>query len=489
MESRVVIVVKAGAPPQKHRLIEANLLLGSSEQSTLVIKNPTVSRRHALLRKLEDGEWELVDLGSTNGTYVNGRRIASPTRVKAGDQVMLGAVVLELRVEETGERVGDGARNQGITGLKKSAKRSLKIVLAAGLAGFVYAAVRYASLRPYRKAPLSRGTPFSTAVESKSTPGAPTFLRVPTEAATKSAQPPNSAASVSSIAPSAAAPTAASKPWLTRLNYYRSLAKVTPVVEDTALSEGDLNHARYLVKNFKEAIRQGLGMGAIMHQEDPNNLWFTPSGMRAAQHSNVEQWYNPLADSQTRPIDLVRAVDGWIKGPFHRLALLSPMVSGVGYGAYCEDGVCASAIELPTSLNLFSSIPKPVMFPGPDSEIGLRTLAEGEWPRPLASCPGYAQPAGLAVTLQLNVQAPVVLSAHEFDADGISQEHCAFDATSYQNPNAADQEWGRKVLASFGAVVLIPRYPLRYGTSYHVSLTANGQRYDWSFKVARRSKY
>ena len=63
-------------------------LVGRSPICDLVLDERTVSRRHAELRR--DGDaWVLLDLGSTNGTWVNGWRIRE-AEVGAGDQVALG---------------------------------------------------------------------------------------------------------------------------------------------------------------------------------------------------------------------------------------------------------------------------------------------------------------------------------------------------------------------------------------------------------------
>jgi pSer/pThr/pTyr-binding forkhead associated (FHA) protein len=54
----------------------------------------TVSRRHAELRLVE-GRWMLRDLGSTNGTWVNGRRVME-AEVAPGDELQLGAVTIRI---------------------------------------------------------------------------------------------------------------------------------------------------------------------------------------------------------------------------------------------------------------------------------------------------------------------------------------------------------------------------------------------------------
>jgi hypothetical protein len=63
--------------------------IGRAETCNLVLSSLTVSRHHAELRR-EDDEWLLVDLGSTNGTRLNGWRIDGPVVVRPGDQVTFG---------------------------------------------------------------------------------------------------------------------------------------------------------------------------------------------------------------------------------------------------------------------------------------------------------------------------------------------------------------------------------------------------------------
>ena len=52
-------------------------VLGRSRESDCVFRDPNISRRHAELRRGPTGDWQVVDLGSTNGVKVNGRRVES----------------------------------------------------------------------------------------------------------------------------------------------------------------------------------------------------------------------------------------------------------------------------------------------------------------------------------------------------------------------------------------------------------------------------
>ncbi|GAA3108552.1 MULTISPECIES: DUF1707 and FHA domain-containing protein [Nonomuraea] len=65
-------------------------VVGRGSACDLVLSDLTVSRVHAELRREEDGEWMLVDLGSLNGTRLNGWRLVGPARVKSGDEVAFG---------------------------------------------------------------------------------------------------------------------------------------------------------------------------------------------------------------------------------------------------------------------------------------------------------------------------------------------------------------------------------------------------------------
>lgn len=68
-------------------------VLGRELDCDVVLSDPSVSRHHAVLRR--DGHrWLLEDLGSTNGTRVNGSIVVGPTRLLAGDCVALGSLTL-----------------------------------------------------------------------------------------------------------------------------------------------------------------------------------------------------------------------------------------------------------------------------------------------------------------------------------------------------------------------------------------------------------
>ena len=80
----LVLPPPAAAPPG------TQLLLGRSRAARIRFADPAVSRRHAVLHRLDDGGWLLTDLASTHGTRVNGRAIRTGATLRDGDQLQLG---------------------------------------------------------------------------------------------------------------------------------------------------------------------------------------------------------------------------------------------------------------------------------------------------------------------------------------------------------------------------------------------------------------
>ncbi len=70
--------------------IKSACSIGRTENNDVVLAEVMVSRRHALIQKQGQDELWLVDLGSRNGTYLNGSRVAKPTLLRDRDQIMIG---------------------------------------------------------------------------------------------------------------------------------------------------------------------------------------------------------------------------------------------------------------------------------------------------------------------------------------------------------------------------------------------------------------
>ncbi|HTW86552.1 MAG TPA: FHA domain-containing protein [Candidatus Binataceae bacterium] len=438
------------AAPRELLLAEGRTQIGSADENDLVIADSTVSRRHAeIWRRL--ARYRVKDLGSTNGTFLNGRKLTAGAALNSGDELRIGKVrfvVLDTAATRASRR-------------RLRMRTVIEILAALFIVGFI-------------------GTEYFLRT------GAPLFhpgegaVSAPIHADTDrvALHPPATAESAAGKSSAEAESGGPQPPWLVRLNHYRAAVNLPPASGDEALSAGDAAHARYLVENYGEALARG----GQMHTEKSGAPGYSAAGLQAASASDVMQW----AGHGTVGFSADDAIDGWIAIPFHRLPILSPRLKRVGYGQYCSDDNCAAALNVQTGAEQARPIPNlfadPIQFPPGGSTTAFRS-GGNEWPDPLSSCPGYSVPTGLPITLQLGSRYKPVMSAFSIKRDGADVTACGFDATSYTNSDAAVEQLGRDILRLYGAVVVIPREPFVAGSTYSVSITADGKPYAWSFKV------
>jgi hypothetical protein len=101
----------ATVPPKKATLVLADgtrvavktgvMSVGRSAESTLPLNDTNVSRKHAEIRSRGEGdglEWLVIDLGSTNGTMLNGVKISGEKKLKNGDSLMFGSTAARFEV-------------------------------------------------------------------------------------------------------------------------------------------------------------------------------------------------------------------------------------------------------------------------------------------------------------------------------------------------------------------------------------------------------
>lgn len=87
-------VMRSGPTPGAVYPLEGDqLVIGRDAVNAVAINDAEVSRKHARLT-FQGGKYVLEDLGSTNGTFVNGQRLTSATVLKAGDVVSLGEQIV-----------------------------------------------------------------------------------------------------------------------------------------------------------------------------------------------------------------------------------------------------------------------------------------------------------------------------------------------------------------------------------------------------------
>jgi hypothetical protein len=251
----------------------------------------------------------------------------------------------------------------------------------------------------------------------------------------------------------------ASGGWLDRLNAWRTTSGLPKLTENSLWSQGDYNHALYMVKN-----------DLVTHYETVGVPYYTTTGDTAARNSNIEV-------NSTTSVSDEQAIDWWMGAPFHAMNMMDPRLQQTGFGAYrqVKSGWQAGFALDTIRGNSFAGGSYPVFWPGNGVTEPLTKYSGNEFPDPLQACSGYTAPAGLPVFIEVggNVRTTAG-SSHSFTGNGVALQHCVIDSN-----NAAVGS----NLVPRGGVIVIPRLPLQSGVKYVVSLTVNGASYTWSFKV------
>lgn len=115
-------------------LRQQRVTIGRADDNDLILaQDPTVSRQHAVLERTDD-DWRIRDLSSSNGTFVNGMRITTPTLINPGDRVSVGSSSLNLVDGTTdvlaslGQTVLVGTEVADTLGLSKRETEVLRLV-------------------------------------------------------------------------------------------------------------------------------------------------------------------------------------------------------------------------------------------------------------------------------------------------------------------------------------------------------------------------
>ncbi|MDQ3962635.1 MAG: FHA domain-containing protein [Actinomycetota bacterium] len=90
------VIVEGSSTSGKTFNLKDELILGRGEKCHVILDDTYVSTVHARLFPRSDAIF-VEDLGSTNGTYLNRKRVTNPMEIQRGDQVKIGKTVLEMR--------------------------------------------------------------------------------------------------------------------------------------------------------------------------------------------------------------------------------------------------------------------------------------------------------------------------------------------------------------------------------------------------------
>src|SRR4051794_27562312 len=124
MKAKLIDLGTGGTPVRDIPLGGEDFLIGRGEDCDLCLYDPGVSRHHCLIR-MRGQEATVSDLGSSNGTFVNGHRLVSQAQLKTGDELQLGPCrfVCDLGDEPDFQVPGSASGDQATTRMLKDLRR------------------------------------------------------------------------------------------------------------------------------------------------------------------------------------------------------------------------------------------------------------------------------------------------------------------------------------------------------------------------------
>src|SRR5690349_22185144 len=102
-----IIIQEKGGEQRRLMFDKPEVTIGRVQGNDIVLPKGNVSKRHARI-VLKDGKFIIVDLKSTNGTYVNGRKITSPLVIKETDKIYIGDFIMGVDENGAGSEMGGG---------------------------------------------------------------------------------------------------------------------------------------------------------------------------------------------------------------------------------------------------------------------------------------------------------------------------------------------------------------------------------------------
>ena len=96
-EQPQLVVITADRNVGAKYMLTDEILIGRAASSDVLIDDTYASQQHARIFP-HDSVYCVEDLGSTNGTYVNGRKISYPLELRVGDRIKIGKTVFEFRI-------------------------------------------------------------------------------------------------------------------------------------------------------------------------------------------------------------------------------------------------------------------------------------------------------------------------------------------------------------------------------------------------------
>lgn len=91
-----LVILRSENQQDREVIVKDVIVIGSSPDADFNLSDPYAADFHFRMTQ-QSGRLQLTDLGSTNGTYVNGRRVTHPVTLNRGDEIQVGKTIMEIR--------------------------------------------------------------------------------------------------------------------------------------------------------------------------------------------------------------------------------------------------------------------------------------------------------------------------------------------------------------------------------------------------------
>lgn len=289
---RLLAINPSDPSAREFALVKREVSVGSGEENDLVIRNGTVSRRHAVIRTRRD-QLEVEDLGSTNGTFVNGKRVTKIAEFERGDELRFGAACYVLVRTDSAAGARPRRRKWPI-----SPRTVAEIVLVAFIVGFGVAQyLTYLLYHEENKLLLAKAVPVPSAQLPRLAPS-PEGKTPESKPITRAVTPPTVSTPPAEHHPSAqatAAPPPATVPASDAGAEDRDYAGAIALAN---LLVGDNKEAGRRAPDFSVQDLKGnsVALSSLRGKVVLLNVWATWCGVCRSEMPSLEKLYRELKD-------------------------------------------------------------------------------------------------------------------------------------------------------------------------------------------------
>ncbi len=141
VQVKAKIIVVCEGKPDVVMEIDDRLTIGRSTGNDLVLDDQNASRRHAEIRRTSGTRYRVSDVGSANGSWLNGRRLTAPKDLEDGDQITIGNVLLRYVAPELEENrdpttITSNTTGAGLFATALAMRNEMVVVFVADIRGY-----------------------------------------------------------------------------------------------------------------------------------------------------------------------------------------------------------------------------------------------------------------------------------------------------------------------------------------------------------------